>query len=47
MEAAEAAARAAGLTYISLMVTEENRAARALYDRTGFLTERRMMTKRL
>jgi ribosomal protein S18 acetylase RimI-like enzyme len=47
MEAAEAAARVAGLTYISLMVTEENRAARALYDRTGFLTERRMMTKRL
>jgi ribosomal protein S18 acetylase RimI-like enzyme len=47
MEAAEAAARAAGLTYFSLMVTEENGAARALYDHAGFLTERRMMTKRL
>jgi ribosomal protein S18 acetylase RimI-like enzyme len=47
MEAAEAAARATGLACISLMVTEENDAARALYDRAGFLTERRMMTKRL
>lgn len=47
LEAAETAARAAGLTCMSLMVTEENSAARALYDRAGFLTERRMMTKRL
>jgi ribosomal protein S18 acetylase RimI-like enzyme len=47
LEAAEAAAREAGLQYVSLMVTEDNDAARALYDRAGFQTERRMMTKRL
>lgn len=47
MEAAEEAARKAGLRYVSLMVTEDNAAARALYDRAGFQTERRMMTKRL
>ncbi|HYZ17464.1 MAG TPA: GNAT family N-acetyltransferase [Candidatus Acidoferrum sp.] len=47
MEAAEAAARKAGLAYISLMVTEENGAARGLYEGSGFRTERRMMTKRL
>jgi ribosomal protein S18 acetylase RimI-like enzyme len=47
MDAAEAAARARGLEYVSLMVTEENRAARALYDGAGFVTERRMLTKPL
>jgi ribosomal protein S18 acetylase RimI-like enzyme len=34
-----------GLSYVSLMVTEENDAARGLYERAGFGTERRMMTK--
>jgi GNAT superfamily N-acetyltransferase len=34
-----------GLSYISLMVTEENLSARELYDRAGFATERRMLTK--
>jgi ribosomal protein S18 acetylase RimI-like enzyme len=47
LDAAESAARAAGLRYVSLMVTEDNVAARALYDGAGFQTERRMMTKRL
>ena len=47
MEAAETAARARGLPYVSLMVTEDNRAARALYDGAGFVTERRMLTKPL
>lgn len=40
-------ARKRGLTYLSLMVTEENAPARALYERSGFHTERRMMTKGL
>jgi ribosomal protein S18 acetylase RimI-like enzyme len=47
LEAAELQARAAGLRYMSLMVTEENGPARALYERAGFVTERRMMTKTL
>jgi len=47
MAAAEAHARAQGLGYVSLMVTEDNVAARALYDGFGFVTERRMMTKAL
>lgn len=45
--AAEAHARAEGLGYVSLMVTEDNTPARALYDGSGFVTERRMMTKAL
>ena len=45
MDAAEAYARAHGLAYVSLMVTEDNMPARTLYERAGFLTERRMMTK--
>jgi ribosomal protein S18 acetylase RimI-like enzyme len=40
-------ARKRGLPYLSLMVTEENDAARALYTAAGFTTERRMMTKAL
>jgi ribosomal protein S18 acetylase RimI-like enzyme len=42
---AEEIARAHGLPYLSLMVTEDNAAARALYEGAGFVTERRMMTK--
>jgi ribosomal protein S18 acetylase RimI-like enzyme len=34
-----------GLSYVSLMVTEQNTAARVLYERAGFGTERRMLTK--
>jgi ribosomal protein S18 acetylase RimI-like enzyme len=45
--AAEASARAEGLRYLSLMVTEDNAPARKLYDDAGFVTERRMMTKPL
>jgi ribosomal protein S18 acetylase RimI-like enzyme len=45
LEAAEERARAAGLHYVSLMVTEDNTPARSLYDNAGFVTERRMMTK--
>jgi ribosomal protein S18 acetylase RimI-like enzyme len=43
----EERARLRGLPYLSLMVTEENAAARDLYDAAGFTTERRMMTKAL
>jgi ribosomal protein S18 acetylase RimI-like enzyme len=44
---AERRARAAGRAVVSLMVTEDNAAARALYDGAGYATERRMMSKRL
>jgi len=44
---AEDLARAEGLGYLSLMVTEDNLAARALYERFGLRTERRMLTKAL
>jgi ribosomal protein S18 acetylase RimI-like enzyme len=47
LEEAEGVARGMGRAYVSLMVTEENAAARSLYDHAGFVTERRMMTKRL
>jgi ribosomal protein S18 acetylase RimI-like enzyme len=40
-------ARAQGLRYVSLMVTDDNTPARTLYDKAGFVTERRMMTKAL
>jgi ribosomal protein S18 acetylase RimI-like enzyme len=36
-----------GLPAVSLMVTEENQAARELYRGAGFTTERRMLTKPL
>ena len=45
--AAEDEARKLGLPYIALMVTEENDAARALYDRAGYVTERRLLCKML
>jgi ribosomal protein S18 acetylase RimI-like enzyme len=45
LEEAEGFARGLGRRYMSLMVTEENAPARALYEGAGFVTERRMMTK--
>jgi ribosomal protein S18 acetylase RimI-like enzyme len=47
LAAAEAEARRQGLPYIGLMVTEENAAARALYESAGFLTERLLLCKPL
>jgi len=47
LDEAERRARAAGRTVVSLMVTEENAAARALYDGAGYATERRMLSKRV
>ncbi len=47
LEAAEDEARRRGLPYMGLMVTEDNTAARALYDSAGYLTERRLLCKRL
>lgn len=47
LAAAEDWARRRGLPYMGLMVTEDNAAARALYERAGFLTERRLMCKPL
>jgi ribosomal protein S18 acetylase RimI-like enzyme len=47
LESIEDHARQRGLPYLSLMVTEDNLAARALYASSGFETERRLMTKAL
>ena len=47
LAAAEDEARRRGLPYMGLMVTEDNAAARALYERAGFLTERRLLCKPL
>ena len=47
LQEAEDEARAMGAPYISLMVTEENDPARALYERAGYLTERRLLCKML
>jgi ribosomal protein S18 acetylase RimI-like enzyme len=44
---AENEARRRGAPYLALMVTEENAAARALYERAGYLTERRLLCKTL
>jgi ribosomal protein S18 acetylase RimI-like enzyme len=41
----EALARRRGFSHLSLMVTEDNAPARALYAAAGFATERRMLTK--
>jgi ribosomal protein S18 acetylase RimI-like enzyme len=43
--AAEDEARRRGLPYMTLMVTEENAAARDLYERNGYFTERRLLCK--
>ncbi|MBV9270546.1 MAG: GNAT family N-acetyltransferase [Candidatus Eremiobacteraeota bacterium] len=45
LETAEEEARRRGLPYVALMVTEENRAARAMYERAGYVTERRLLCK--
>ena len=47
LRGAEDIARAGGLAFLSLMVTEDNVAARRLYSSMGLETERRMMTKAL
>lgn len=47
LSAAEDEARRRRLPFIALMVTEENAAARALYEHTGYLTERRLLCKAL
>ena len=45
LEAAEEEARRAGLSHLTLMVTEASEPARALYAKAGFLDERIQMTK--
>jgi ribosomal protein S18 acetylase RimI-like enzyme len=47
LAAAEDEARKRGLPHVALMVTEENEAARALYERAGYRTERRLLSKPL
>lgn len=47
LAAAEAEARQRRLPHLTLMVTEENEAARRLYERDGFQTERRLLCKAL
>ncbi|MFN2449278.1 MAG: N-acetyltransferase family protein [Candidatus Baltobacteraceae bacterium] len=47
LAAAEAAARERRLPYMGLMVTEENEAARRLYESAGYLSERRLLCKPL
>lgn len=47
LSAAEDEAKRRGLPYISLMVTESNAPAMRLYERAGYLTERRLLCKPL
>lgn len=47
LASAEDEARRRHLPYMALMVTEDNAAARALYERSGYLTERRLLCKEL
>ncbi len=47
LEAAENEARRRHLPYIALMVSQENEAARRLYDGGGYRTERRLLCKPL
>ncbi len=47
LSAAENEAKARSLPYMALMVTEENAAARALYEDAGYRTERRLLCKEL
>lgn len=44
---AENMARERGLSYLALMVTEQNEAARHTYEAAGYLTERRLLCKPL
>ncbi len=44
---AEDEARRRGLPYMSLMVTDDNTSARRLYERAGYVTERRLLCKTL
>lgn len=47
LSAAEDEARGLGLPYMGLMVTDDNAPARTLYDRAGYVTERRLLCKPL
>ncbi|MBV8489636.1 MAG: GNAT family N-acetyltransferase [Candidatus Eremiobacteraeota bacterium] len=47
LNAAEDEARKRSLPYMALMVTEDNAEARALYERGGYVTERRLLCKPL
>ncbi len=47
LSAAEDEARRRALPCVALMVTEENEAARTLYERAGYRTERRLLCKPL
>ena len=47
LAAAEDEAKRRSLPYMGLMVTEENAAARALYEEAGYRTERRLLCKEL
>ncbi len=47
LDALETLTRERGIPHLSLMVTDENIAARQLYERAGFVTERRLVTKAL
>lgn len=45
LKVAEAEARKRKMPYMALMVTEENVAARNLYESAGYFTERRLLCK--
>lgn len=45
LKVAEAQARERDMPYMALMVTEENVAARKLYESAGYFTERRLLCK--
>lgn len=47
LQRAEDEARRRSLPYMRLMVTEENEPARGLYERAGYVTERRLLCKTL
>jgi ribosomal protein S18 acetylase RimI-like enzyme len=47
LRAAESEAKRRGLPYMTLMVTEGNLAAQSLYERGGYVTERRLLCKPL